>query len=1365
DPAGGFAAKQAQLVALADDLRTGNLSALAGDAATAADALLRQLLPAGWVPTAPPAGTIAVQLPVLGGTVTIGADLSHPGQLPGLLLQASGLTAGVLGGDVKVGLSGGALTAAVTVRATLDTGRGVLLTPRLDLGLTGGTFAASLRPLGDDTVILALAPQPKLVAPGTVGALAGQLIQQWVLPLGSSLLFETLDPWLGHEIWPAAGKTVRQLLIDSQFAQQAAGGALAVRLPLPNVQQLLAHLAPALRGIAIPLPGGLHASVVSQNNLYGVQVTGSLNLGGDSAQVVLAFGVPAAVGAPWGDAGTGPALLLLDLTDPANPKPAATLRLGGLGVQLTGAQGKPLLDGSGFRIGSAAGYVSADLALLGPGAPKRPAAIDGAIQLTGLGLPLAPPAGGDGGNAIAASLVQGGGSGDPAPANPLINLIGYGGAHGWLISFNGQPSVRLDVNKTFGPLHLQDVLLKYLAQPAPGSITIGLDGGASIAGLDVQVHDLALTVPLRHPAEPGQWKLDLGGLAASFASGPVSIAGGLLKQTVNGAIEYDGMLTASIAGRGLTAMGAYSRPGSGTDRYASLFVFAVVNTPIGGPPYLFVLGLAGGLGYNRRLLVPTDPAGVPAFPLVQAMEAGVGSSPMDALMRMSQDIPASRGSYWIAAGVKFTTFELLHTTALVYASLDRGLEIGLLGLMRMALPANGAALVSLELGLAARYSTVDQVLSIRAALTRNSWLISQDCRVTGGFAFVTWFAKPEALLTVGGYGPLYHPRPYYPAVPQVGFNWAVGGGIVIKGGAYFTLAPDALAFGGRLEASYNIDPIRIWFTAYLDVLLTWDPFHYHADAGVSVGASFHIKICFFACVTISVSVSLSATVEIDGPPLHAIVTVDLDIASVTVEFGQRAAQPYLPWTAIRTKYLSGGDPAAAATKTTVLSGLRAPDAPIGADGKPLVVTPNGRDPGLTDTTGHPGVPWPVGPAFAIRVESRMPSRSYRVPGHGTGNMVVPGAAGHVDLVPAESHLPPVVGTIVVAVDRLQNNAWTAVDPVLLGQLQLVPGLTGFPAATWVGGSHNGQGAAMVSALGNLALTAPLQPPTEATNTLGDRPLAISSWVDEEPVRSLPLTGATGSGLRPLDRSGLATVGSARVESARVGAGEPVLVAIVPPAEVRSRPSLASTVADELGLVAQAPPRLRSGHRLIRAGQPAGAIADRSARPLRHPSLIPAAGSAEHARQATAAGQPLQPGAALVWQADPHAGRLHAALTGDGAARLVALSATGAPLHDVEGRSADLGGQLPVGTATVVVSALGTPPAGLAPAPAAVSGHASRGRGAGRGWQLDSSLLQVGRTTLLGHGATVLTATAYRPPKGLRALGSPVLRVPAASVGG
>src|SRR6185295_17382178 len=190
-----------------------------------------------------------------------------------------------------------------------------------------------------------------------------------------------------------------------------------------------------------------------------------------------------------------------------------------------------------------------------------------------------------------------------------------------------------------------------------------------------------------------------------------------------------------------------------------------------------VLGIAAGAGYNRRLTPPRDPAGVPSFPLVAALAGPPPSTPVAALATFSRDMPPRRGSYWFAAGVNFTTFGLLHGTALAYVALDRGTEVGLLGLMRLALPPdNDAALVSVELALAAHYSTVDQVLEVRAALTRNSWLISRDCQLTGGFALLAEFAKPDVLLTIGGYHPRFVRPPDYPEVDRVGFRWEVGGG-------------------------------------------------------------------------------------------------------------------------------------------------------------------------------------------------------------------------------------------------------------------------------------------------------------------------------------------------------------------------------------------------------------------------------------------------------------------------------------------------------------------------------------------------------------------------------------------------------------
>jgi hypothetical protein len=1124
----------------------------------------------------------------------------------------------------------------VTVDTNIDTGKGVTLRPRLHAWLAADGLAVELAPLPDTdaTFVVPLAPTP---AAPTAAQLV-ELAEAWVVPLAATLLLQSAAPWLDNPLWSGAGKTGKQLLIDAGVADAA----LAVKaVPLPDPPTLLLDALKGLTGASIPLPGGLTAAVATDGSYVGLQASGEVDIPAGDFDVKLRLGAPASLGAPWGDDGAGPALFLLDETDPAHPKAMALLRLGGFGAAVTKSGDAPLIDTSGFRLGGAAAYVAGDIPLFGASAFARPAQFDGAVELEQLGLPISPS--GDAGNPIASSLLRSGGSGDTAPANPPLDLIVYGGSRGWGITFNGKPQARLDVHRTFGPLHIDDVLIGYDGTPTtPGRFTVGVDGGVSISGLDVEVDQLSLAIPLRHPAEPSQWAIDLAGLAVSYQTSAVSIAGGLIKRAAaGGGIEYDGALTVAVAGRGLSAIGSYAQPGTGTDRYTSLFVFVVVSAPLGGPPYLFVTGLAGGAGYNRRLLVPSDPTAVPAFPLVAAMDGSSGGSPMDALQAISKDIPPSRGSYWIAAGIKFSTFELLRTTALAYASLDRGLEVGLLGLMRMALPTEQFAIVSVELALAAKYSTVDQVLSIRAALTRNSWLISEDCQLTGGFAFVTWFAKPEALLTIGGYGPLYKPRPYYPSVDEIGFNWAVGGGIVVKGGAYFVLAPDALAFGGRLEAAYDVDPIRVWFTAYLDVLLAWDPFHYHADAGVSIGATFHFDICFFACVTISVTVSLGASVELDGPPLHAVVTVDLDIASVTVEFGTSQPPPPLPWAQFSTKYLSGGDASKPATATTVAAGLRTDDH-----------LPTGTWPAHPDGTS-PTTAWPVSPEFAVRVVTRMPSMGYQIGAAAKpASFAVP---SHVDVVPAGSSLPPVKGTLTITIEQDQGGSWTAVPDTTLAKLVATDAATGFPVATWEGGNHDGSGPAMVSALGSVQLAAPLTF-VETTGTLGDTSIPFALLVhDENPVH-LPLADLTPPA-QPHRVAPARVPAPERAPAAQPTAPSPILETVVPPAGAMS----ATTAA------------------------------------IRHPTLSPAAGRAAHAAHTThATGDEVAAGAAHVWRVDKHAAPVEVTLRG-GAARVTALSAAGTPLHDRTGAAADLGGVMPTGTAGVVVSSLdgeaGSAPAG------------------------------------------------------------------------
>ena len=285
------------------------------------------------------------------------------------------------------------------------------------------------------------------------------------------------------------------------------------------------------------------------------------------------------------------------------------------------------------------------------------------------------------------------------------------------------------------------------------------------------------------------------------------MAGGLVKRS-GPPIDYLGTLTVEVAGRTFTAVGAYAQPVDQLGRFTSLFVFVGVPAVLGGPPCLFITGLGGGAGYNRRLVLPTEITDVPSFPLVTAIEDGINTDPMASLTRLGSAMPPQRGSLWMAAGIRFTSFSFVRSVAVVYVTLGRDAEIGLLGVARASIPPPDAGFGSLELAfvelaLKARFSPSEGMLSVQAQLTDNSWLLSRDCQLTGGFAFFVWFKRDQFVLTLGGYHPSFVKPPEFPVVPRLGFHWAVSDAVVIKGEAYFALTSSSVMAGGRLEVSYR----------------------------------------------------------------------------------------------------------------------------------------------------------------------------------------------------------------------------------------------------------------------------------------------------------------------------------------------------------------------------------------------------------------------------------------------------------------------------------------------------------------------------------------------------------------------------------
>ena len=94
--------------------------------------------------------------------------------------------------------------------------------------------------------------------------------------------------------------------------------------------------------------------------------------------------------------------------------------------------------------------------------------------------------------------------------------------------------------------------------------------------------------------------------------------------------------------------------------------------------------------------------------------------------------PMRPGEFWFAAGISFTSFALVDGIAVVSVKVGDGLEIAILGLARMALPRPQFPLVSIELGLLARFSTREGVLGSRPSSPTTRGCCTSRCASPAG---------------------------------------------------------------------------------------------------------------------------------------------------------------------------------------------------------------------------------------------------------------------------------------------------------------------------------------------------------------------------------------------------------------------------------------------------------------------------------------------------------------------------------------------------------------------------------------------------------------------------------------------------------
>jgi hypothetical protein len=465
------------------------------------------------------------------------------------------------------------------------------------------------------------------------------------------------------------------------------------------------------------------------------------------------------------------------------------------------------------------------------------------------------------------------------------------------------------LDKTIGPLKLRRIGGEW----HDGKLGILLDAEVALAGLKVGLAGLAVKAPPSKLSKLSFADLDfaLDGLELAFSRGPVSIAGALLRTLEGDRVGYAGMASIRAASFSVAAIGAYSTT---REDEPAFFIFGAYSGVIGGPPCFLVTGIAAGFGYNRAITLPEIDE-VRDFPLVSlALGAGDGSGSMIEQLGSQNRFPAVTGQYWVAAGIKFTSFKLVEAFALVTAQFGTRFEIALLGVATLRQPpAPAPSLVVVEMALKARFAPDDGLLSVMAVLTANSFLFDTRCKLTGGFAFCVWLPPTDPkvvnragdfVLTLGGYHPKFLPPAHYPKVPRIGFDWQLPEcGVAIRGEAYFALTPSFIMAGARLSAVFRAGDFKAWFDAHADFLIGWAPLHYEADVGVRIGASYTMRL---GSISWTLSFELAANLTIWGPPFAGEVYIDIGIVAFTVPIGDRTASreaPAMEWSQFEDAFL------------------------------------------------------------------------------------------------------------------------------------------------------------------------------------------------------------------------------------------------------------------------------------------------------------------------------------------------------------------------------------------------------------------------------------------------------------------------------
>ena len=465
-----------------------------------------------------------------------------------------------------------------------------------------------------------------------------------------------------------------------------------------------------------------------------------------------------------------------------------------------------------------------------------------------------------------------------------------------------------NLKKELGPLYIDRIGFTY----KEGRIHASFDASLKLSAFSMSVIGLNIGVAPNPKKMFSEWPaFSIEGLSFKLKTKTLTIGGLLLrmppaspvvdlnkKALTTGQNEFVGQVIIKVADKfNLIGTGIYGEIGDST----SVFLYAYLEMAMGGPPFFYVEGLALGFGYNRACHVPLDK--VAEFPLTKQALSGEFPEGIEAVKQTANDLvkymPAQSGTILIMLGIKFSTFNIVKSFALLIIQVNEKLRIDILGLSQLSLgeiedtAGKKSPVVFVELAIKASFIPSEGVVEVLGLITPDSYIFNKASKLSGGFAFVSWFDGPHSgdfVLTIGGYHPAYQKPAHYPTVPRVALNWQVTEALVIKAASYFALTPKECMAGGRMEMQYHSGGTKADFIIGADFYIGWKPFYYDISVYISLKLSYRINITFKVfgiqkTIDKTISLDAGANLHIWGPDFSGKGEVNFHLKFFGIKFG------------------------------------------------------------------------------------------------------------------------------------------------------------------------------------------------------------------------------------------------------------------------------------------------------------------------------------------------------------------------------------------------------------------------------------------------------------------------------------------------